>query len=403
MISLSSQTRAILDGLLSQAIADGKVPGAVFAAASAHGELYSGAAGLKSFGDPAAGNLDENSVFWTCSMTKLVVTLALLQLIEKRILDDEAPVETIIPEVADPVIVDDILSDSSGYKPAKGKILIKHLLNHTSGLYLSKVGRATPDDLPPAYTAEPYKGNHTVAQFFELIRAGFPGVPLAFEPGTNWAYGYGYDIAAFVVERVTGKSIEEYCKELIFGPLDMDASFHLTASRRERLVKLTYRQKDGRLEKWADQLGVIEQDPEKLGVLLGGIGLYSTMKSYLSLLRHLLLVLDGQAINPILSRKTVANLFKPSLSPHMSKSVVEYTGWIDTQFGHALCIANSDWPRRRRKGSGFWFGWAGTYYFMDPTTGIAVVYGTQLMPGRDLEVERLWGQLEEALYSGLEA
>lgn len=57
-------------------------------------------------------------------------------------------------------------------------------------------------------------------------------------------------------------------KEYIFGPLDMDASFHLTASRRERLVKMTYRRKDGSLEKWADQLGVIEQDPEKCMLLL---------------------------------------------------------------------------------------------------------------------------------------
>jgi hypothetical protein len=67
----------------------------------------------------------------------------------------------------------------------------------------------------------------------------------------------------------------------------------------------------------------------------------------------ILIALDGRAINPILTTKTVANLFKPSLSPHMTKSVVEYTGWMDTQFGHALCIANSDWPRRRKKGSGF--------------------------------------------------
>jgi hypothetical protein len=95
------------------------------------------------------------------------------------------------------------------------------------------------------------------------------------------------------------------------------------------------------------------------------------MNSYLSLLRHLLLILgngkcaifqvmtlilialDGRAINPILTTETVANLFIPSISAHMSKSVTQYTGWMDTQFGHALCIANSDWPRRRKKGSGF--------------------------------------------------
>jgi len=85
-------------------------------------------------------------------------------------INDEAPVEIIIPEVANPVIVEDVLSNSPGYKPAQGKILIKHLLNHTSGLYLSKVGRATPDDLPPAYTSVPYNGNHTMAQFFTLVR-----------------------------------------------------------------------------------------------------------------------------------------------------------------------------------------------------------------------------------------
>ena len=98
------------------------------------------------------------------------IKLALLQLIEQGMLNEEAPVEISIPEVASPVIVEDILSDSSGYKPAQEKILVKHLLNHTSGLYLSKVGRATPDDLPPPYTSAPYKGNHTVAQFFTLVR-----------------------------------------------------------------------------------------------------------------------------------------------------------------------------------------------------------------------------------------
>ena len=47
------------------------------------------------------------------------------------------------------------------------------------------------------------------------------------------------------------------------------------------------------------------------------------------------------------------------------------------------------------------YGWAGTYYFMDPTTGIAVVYGTQVVPPTDPEVDRLWAQLETALYAGL--
>lgn len=47
------------------------------------------------------------------------------------------------------------------------------------------------------------------------------------------------------------------------------------------------------------------------------------------------------------------------------------------------------------------YGWAGTYYFMDPATGIAVVYGTQVVPTTDIEVVALWDRLERALYAGL--
>jgi len=63
-------------------------------------------------------------------------------------------------------------------------------------------------------------------------------------------------------------SHSHFSKEHIFGPLNMDSSFYLTASKRERLMKVTHLRKDGSLEKWADQLGVIEQDPEKCMLLL---------------------------------------------------------------------------------------------------------------------------------------
>jgi len=46
-------------------------------------------------------------------------------------------------------------------------------------------------------------------------------------------------------------------------------------------------------------------------------------------------------------------------------------------------------------------GWAGTVYFMDPTTGVAAVFGTQILPGRDIETTKLYKEFEEALYSGL--
>ncbi|KDR77296.1 hypothetical protein GALMADRAFT_96063 [Galerina marginata CBS 339.88] len=403
MVHLSEKAKIALDELLSEATEKGRVPGASFAVATADDDLYFGAAGLKSFSEPSAGNVDDKSIFWICSMTKIVVTLALLQLIEEGKIDYETPVVDIIPEMANPVVIDDIMSETSGYKPAQKPILIKHLINHSSGLFYSQIGKVTPDDLGPAYTSIGYGGDHSVAQFFKLIRRGYPSVPLAFEPGTNWMYGWSCDIIGFVVERISGKSLQEFCKERIFEPLGMaTTTFYLTPELRENLVQMTYRRKDGKLEKWTNQLGTIEQDPEKMHVLLGGIGLYSGLKDYLTLLRHLLLINSGLAKNPILTIDKVSSLFKPSIVPHGSTNIELFTGWKDVSFGVGLCLATEDWPGRRKRGSGFWYGWAGTYYFMDPVTGIAVVYGTQVAPTGDVEVIRLWENLERATYAGLE-
>ncbi|KAF9476665.1 beta-lactamase/transpeptidase-like protein [Pholiota conissans] len=403
MVSLTEEGKVTLDNLLAQAIAENRVPGAYFAAATPDAKLYSGSAGVKSFKDPTSGKVDKNSVFWICSMTKLVVTVAIIQLIETGVITLETPVESIVPELANPVVVDDVNALEYTYKPAQNKMLIKHLLNHSSGLHYAPDHRkASVESLSPAYTAVAYGGDNSWEKFFELIRYGLPTVPLAFEPGTSWAYGWSCDIIALIVERVTSKSIAEYCNEKIFGPIGMKStSFYLTPELEENLVNLAYRRKDGVLEVWNGQLGIIERDPSKVGILLGGIGIYTKLDDYLLFLRHLLLAQTGKATNPILSVASISSLFRPSLPENCSENIEAMTGWKDCQFGYGLCLANTDWPGRRKKGSGFWYGWAGTYYFMDPTTGIAVVYGTQVVPPTDPEVDRLWAQLETALYAGL--
>ena len=76
----------------------------------------------------------------------------------------------IIPELANPVVVEDVTSPTSGFKPAQNTILVKHLLNHTSGLYYSPINKLTPEDLNPAYTAIAYEEDHTVEKFFKLIK-----------------------------------------------------------------------------------------------------------------------------------------------------------------------------------------------------------------------------------------
>lgn len=98
--------------------------------------------------------------------------MALLQLIEAGKISYDTPAEDIIPELKNPVVVDDVLSATTGYRPANTKILIRHLLNHTSGLYYSGIGKPTPETLNLAYTAVGYGGDYSVEKFFNILRQG---------------------------------------------------------------------------------------------------------------------------------------------------------------------------------------------------------------------------------------
>ena len=117
----------------------------------------------------------------------------------------------------------------------------------------------------------------------------------------------------------------------------------------------------------------------------------------------------------------VASMFQPALTEKAAASVERTTGWSNSQWGLGLCLNRDDCPGRRRKGSGFCtfgcsliqksnlcskrtmcftgYGWAGTYYFIDPTSGIAAVCYTQVLPTLDSEVLKVWQEAEEALYA----
>jgi CubicO group peptidase (beta-lactamase class C family) len=209
----------------------------------------------------------------------------------------------------------------------------------------------------------------------------------------------------FIVEKISGLTLHQFCKQHILDPLGMESSsFYLTPNLRERLVDLTFRDNGGPHQHWANQMEIIEQDPDKVRLLLGGAGIYSSMRDYLKILQHLLQIKVGYPItNPIFSRETVEQIFTPALTEQGSKSLSDFSNNPGTQWGAALAICTEDWPQRRRKGSAFWSGVLGTKGIIDPTTGIAVVFGSQLMTPQnfDLDVFNTWTRLEELIYAAI--
>ncbi|KAJ7095963.1 beta-lactamase/transpeptidase-like protein, partial [Mycena belliarum] len=389
-------------------------PALFFGVTNVEEEIYMHQAGMKLVDDPVGGFIDEHSVFWLCSQTKLITTIAALQLIEQGKIGFDTCVDEILPELANPVIV----TGSDGFGKllttrAKGRITFGQLLNHSSGLDYYVDGTTPASGIPLVYSHS-FKPGEDVSTFFKIIQGSLPGVPLRFEPGTNFGYGFSSDCAGFIIERLTtrltGKSLEEYFQEYIFMPLGIkSASFYLTPPLKERLLPLASRHANGDIIRLNGN-PFFDQDPANVRVHLGGVGLYSSQKEYLSILRHLLQIKSGRATNPILTLASVDRLFEPTLpqagAATISSFAAEDSKYLGlpagfAQFSHGLLVTTADVPGGRKKGSGAWGGWANTSFFVDPTAGIAVVFGTQLEPTSDDKYKHLYSLLEKVLYSSL--
>ena len=179
---------------------------------------------------------------------------------------------------------------------------------------------------------------------------------------------------------------------------------------------------------------------------LGGVGLYGSIKDYLILLRHILLIKGKEVIplffwfiqlylfqkvgktppNPILSAKTVEEIFTPALPFPAIPSLDFFVSGLGVpagnQWGNSLALRTEDLPERRKKGSAYcafilfhWlftflsialmllgFGWAGTFGHMDPETGIVAFFATQVPPSPDGELFQVYEECERILYSYLE-
>ncbi|KAJ7826318.1 beta-lactamase/transpeptidase-like protein [Mycena leptocephala] len=387
--TLSAAQKEALNQILSEAVLSKSTGGLFFGVTTADEAIYMHQEGTKLVDDPTSGAVDEDTVYWLCSQTKLITTIAALQLIEQGKIALDTPVDTVLPELADPLVVTgyDEAGLPSTTVPAKEKITFGQLLNHSSGLdyFLDGVSIS----LMKAYSHS-YK-DEDVSAFFKILKGSFPKVLLKFEPGTNFAYGYSTDCAGFVVERLSGKSLEQYFQDHIFAPLGItSASFYLTPPLKDRLLPLSQRNESGVVVRWEGP-PVFDQNPAHVRVHLGGVGLYASQKDYLTLLRHLLQIKAGTATSPLLSRASVDSMFLPTLPPAGAATLSGFLPIIDphlgvpaggTDFSHGLHILPSIYQGSAGAvlATG---GWASTSYFVDPTTGVAAVFGMQVPPTGD--------------------
>jgi CubicO group peptidase (beta-lactamase class C family) len=377
--------RAVLEG----AVASGAVAGAVAAVTDADGTILEVAAGKQSVDAPEPMAVD--SVFWVASMTKAITTVAALQLVEDGRLTLNDPIAKILPDLANPVVLEGFTGSGEPItRPAKKKITLGQLLTHTSGFSYDFANADLARYLAATGTPSAATG----------LKAGLRQ-PLLFEPGARWEYGIGVDWAGQAVEAVSGHRLDDYFAAHITGPLGMkDTVFSPAKARAARRAAMHKRTDDGGLE-------VVAWEPRPAPEFLaGGAGLYSTAPDYLSFMR-MILNEGGDVLAPetvaAMGRNQIGKLRAGAIGsadPALIAPSDFYPG-MDAKWGLGFLLNPAPGPFGRSAGSLTWAGLPNCYYWIDPEKQIAAVILMQLLPSGDMGALKTYAGFEAAVYASL--
>lgn len=378
-----------LDDILRGASERDGIPAVAAIVATKDEVLYQGAAGTR---DATSGTeVRADSIFAIASMTKAITSAAALQLVEQGKLSLKEPASRHLPELGNVQVLDGY--NASGkpiLRAPRSPVTLHHLLTHTSGFCydffsaeMKRWEEATGIVLSPASVA--------------------PHVPLMFDPGSRWQYGYGIDWAGKLVEVVSGMSLEEYFQRNLLEPLGMrDTTFIFPSVKFDRLVTGYTRQADGSLKPNQRVM------PEKPSVFSGGGGLYSTGADYVRFMQMILRLGRGPEGDRILGPKTVAQMSSNQIGhlaagrlktqdPTLTRDVDLHPGATD-RFGLGFLINETAYPSGRSAGSLAWAGIFNTFYWIDPARSLCAAIMMQFLPFVDGQAVELLGKFERAVY-----
>ncbi|MBK8808391.1 MAG: beta-lactamase family protein [Bacteroidales bacterium] len=357
---LSQERLARIDTMLNGYINAGKLSGATVLISRDNQIKY-----LKSFGYSNISDsipLKNNYIHGIASMTKLVTCVAALTLYETGYFKMNDRLSDYLPEFKNmKVFVNNANGDTT--KEAANPILIKDLFRHTSGL---KYGSMEYE------TAGVDLGNvNSTSEFVQKIAA----IPLHFEPGTTFEYGYSIDIIGCLIEKLSGKTLRDYLIENIFVPLKMDdTDFYVPKEKMDRLANFYMLRNDSLILAENYDKSAYKTLPKMYS---GGGGLVSTAEDYAKFLQMLLNYGECHE-KRILGRKTVELMQTDQLSDVANK------GFLSKGQGHGLgsgLINNAgQYGELYSDGSLFWMGLRNTYFWIDYKENLFGIFMTQMSP-----------------------
>lgn len=358
----SSERLKRIDQNINEWIKDGRLNGAVALIARNGKIIYNKAFG---YDDPAKTKaIQTSSIYRIASQTKAITSVAAMMLFEegKFLLDD--PISKYIPEFTKPTVLDKFNEADSSYTtiPSKSEITIRQLLTHTSGIGYAQIGSKESNaiyakaGITSGIGVPPGK---LLATDMKILAK----LPLMHQPGEKFTYGLNTDVLGYLVEVLSGMSLDAFFQKRIFAPLGMnDTYFYVPASKRNRVVTL-YEENEKILapaSKEVIQNGIFLTDyPKTDGTYFsGGAGLSSTVLDYAIFLQ---MMLNGGTYNGhrLLSRNSVRMMTMNQIG-NLNLGVNKF----GLGFGITTEAGSAQMPMQ--EGTFDWGGAFSTTYWVDP-------------------------------------
>lgn len=312
------------------------------------------------------------------SMTKPVVSLVTMQLIEENKLQLSDNVSQYIPAMASL----QVLNANGKLEKLSTPITVEHLLTHTAGF--------SYDFLPDCSVATQYRevelsgrGDRALAEVIGLLTT----MPLAFQPGSQWRYSVATDVLAHVLENVTSCALPELLNDRVFSPLGMnDTAFHVQADKIDRLLPMFGARELGDVMVESDApntLNALDVEAgypsnENSGFYRGGHGLFSTLADYQKFL-HVLQTGESLEGQRLIAQETFDLMWRNRIDDALKPLVLGFNtlGGYGWNLMGRIMQDPAQCEFKTVEGEGGWAGAASTYFWVDRTNNISGIAMSQ--------------------------
>ncbi len=372
IVGMSATRLQRLDAVINDYIAKGRQAGVGVLVARYGRIVYHKAYGQDDM--QAKTPLKPDAIFRIASQTKAITSIGLMMLFEegKFLLDD--PISKYIPAFKNPKVLDKLNDKDTSYTtvPARREITIRQLLTHTSGISYPTIGTKEAvaiyaKNRIPSGIGTP---GGTLADAMNRLAA----LPLVHQPGEKWTYGLSVDVVGYLIEVLSGQSLDQFLRVRLFDPLGMkDTFFYLPPAKQNRLTRVYTEDSTKAIRRLPSQGGISEDYPNQAGTYYsGGAGLSSTLYDYAIFLQMMLN--GGEYGGKRILSPTTVRLITTNQIGELNQGI--------NKFGLGFGITSERSAARLpvSEGSFDWGGFFGTTYWVDPKEEIVALLYTQKVP-----------------------